>query len=70
MITFKIVLYILVCAITESVCLWKFDEAGMLFPNGVIDADLEDWCNALWTSLATIAVVLIVGIVFGVVLGL
>lgn len=68
MITFKIVLYILVCAISEVVCLCKFDKAGMFFPDGVIDADLMDWCNALWSALATMAVVLIVGIVFGVVL--
>lgn len=68
MITFKIVLYILVCAIAEVGCLCIFDEAGMFFPDGVIDADLKDWCNALWASLATMAVVLIVSIVFGVVL--
>lgn len=70
MITLKLIIYIIVCAITTSGCLCFFDNADMFFPNGVLDAKLEDWANALWSSLSTIAVVLVVGIILGSLLGL
>lgn len=65
LVTWKFILYVLLCALTEMGLFTAFEKNGMLFPYGIAKAKLKDWFNAI----VSVAISIFVSFVFGCFLG-